>query len=255
MYELICTSLIASIGIGISSAPIGAILLWQRMAFLGDTLAHASLLGVAISLLLSMPLMMGVFFVVFSLVYLFGKNNKLLSNDSLLAIIVYGCLSIASAIISKTHSRFNLESYLFGDILAINHFDIATIYAIGIVIISWLYFRFDKLILTSISQDLAHSSGIDTKSILLEFRIIIALLIAISMKIVGILLISALLIIPAAAARNYSKTPERMIMLAVIFSTLSSILGVSFAFYFDLPVGPTIIIISLLFFIIGVNSR
>jgi zinc transport system permease protein len=251
MYELICTSLIASIGISISSAPIGAILLWQRMAFLGDTLAHASLLGVAISLLFSMPLMLGVFFVVFLLVYLFGKNNKLLSNDALLAIIVYGCLSIAIVIISKIPGRFNLDSYLLGDILAINHFDIIAIYIMGSIVILWLYLRFDKLILTSINKDLASSSGVNTKFILLEFRMIIACLIAISMKIVGILLISALLIIPAAAARNYSKTPERMILLAVIFSVISSILGVMLAFYFDLPVGPSIIIMSLLFFIIS----
>jgi len=250
MLELILLSLSAAIGISISSAPVGAILLWQRMAFLGDTLAHASLLGVALALACSLPIMLGVFIITLLLSYLIGTNNKFSSNDSILAIIVYGCLSGAVLIISKIKINLELESYLFGDILAINGSDILIIYALAIVITSWVYWRWDKIILICINKDLADSSNINSDKILLEFRIMVALLIGLSMKIVGILLVSALLIIPGAAARNLSDTPEEMVLLAVVISVFSSIAGIITAFYFNLPVGATIIITTLSLFAI-----
>jgi zinc transport system permease protein len=251
MYELILLSILASFGIAVAAAPIGCILLWQRMAFLGDTIAHASLLGVAIALCCSVPIIFGVLFVAIFLAYFISLNDKIISNDTTMAIIASSCIAIAMIIISMAHQNIELESYLFGDILTVSIEDIIIIYVVSAFTVFFLICRWKKLILVAISEDLADTSGIKSKKLLLEFRIIIACLIGLSMKVVGILLISALLIIPAAAARNFSHTPLQMAMIAILFSLFSSICGVLLSFYYNIIVGPSIIIVAVVCFIIS----
>jgi zinc transport system permease protein len=147
-------------------------------------------------------------------------------------------------IIFKTPQSVDLESYLFGDVLAVDYLDITIIYLVGMLTCIWLYWRWGKILLIAINEDLAQASGINSKRLLLEFRLVVGLLIGMAMKIVGILLISSLLIIPAATARNFSKNPEQMAILAIIFSICASVLGVIISFYADLILGPVIIVLA-----------
>jgi zinc transport system permease protein len=248
MYELILTASLASIGISVISAPLGCVLLWQRLAFLGDTISHASLLGVAIAIAFAMPVMMGVFLIVILIAYFMSLNHQIISNDTFLAITAASCMAIAMLFISKIPQSIDLENYLFGDILAVDYLDILIIYGLGAILFLWLCWRWRSILLIAINEDLAQASGINSKRLLLEFRIVVGCVIGLAMKVVGILLISSLLIIPAATARNFSKNPEQMALLATLFSVFASVLGILLSFYADLILGPVIIVLLFLMF-------
>ncbi len=252
MHELFLHSLAAGLGIAVAAAPVGSLLLWQRMAFFGDTIAHSAILGVALSLLFSLPVELGSILVALALACSLGLFKKTLSNDASLAIIAYGSLASAMVIISSLKSvRIDLSSYLFGDILAITSYDILFISLLALITLAWLIVRWNKILIITISEDLAYVEKINVGQIKLEFRLIIALLIVLAMKVIGIFLITAILIIPPATSRLFSHTPERMVVVAFIISAISVVTGLAMSFSIDSPAGASIILSSLIIFIIS----
>jgi zinc transport system permease protein len=252
MIELFLNSLFASLGIIIASAPVGCLLLWQRLAFFGDTIAHSALLGIAIALVFSMPLELGAIINACLMAGLLSVFKKKLNNDTILAIIAYGSLASAMVIISRfKFFRIDLSSYLFGDILAVNNQDIMIIWLLSIFTVAWIIIRWQKLLIITINSDLAFTENIKVEQIKLEFRIIIALLIACSMKIIGVLLITALMIIPSATARLFSNYPEQMVYFSIIYSVLSVVGGLGASFYFNTPASASIIVTALIMFILS----
>lgn len=247
-------ALLAGIGLAITAGPFGCLVVWRRMAYFGDTMAHSALLGVALSLLFEVNLLVSVFAVgvLVSLLLLSLQRFNALSADSLLGILSHSTLAIGLVIVAfMTWVRIDLIGYLFGDILAVSKADIAMIWAGGAMVLAGLAFLWRPLIASTVSHELAEAEGLRPERARFFFMLLMALVIAIAMKIVGILLITALLIIPAATARRFSPSPERMALLASIFGVVAVVLGLFGSLYQDTPSGPSIVVAALLLFIVS----
>ena len=248
-------SLLAGAGVALVAGPLGCFVVWRRMAYFGDTMAHSSLLGVALGFLLGIDLMLGVFavaLVVALLLFAFQRQRQL-ASDAVLGTLSHASLSLGILVISlMTWVRVDLMSYLFGDILAVDVEDLLWIYGGGGVALGVLVWIWRPLLAVTVDEALAQAEGIPTLRLQLVFMLLIAGLIALAMKIVGILLITSLLIIPATAARRYSRTPEQMAMGAALVGVASVGLGLTTSLHFDTPSGPSIVVAAVLFFLCSV---
>ena len=248
-------SLLAGAGVALVAGPLGCFVVWRRMAYFGDTMAHSSLLGVALGFLLGIDLMLGVFavaLVVALLLFAFQRQRQL-ASDAVLGTLSHASLSLGILVISlMTWVRVDLMSYLFGDILAVDVKDLLWIYGGGGVALGVLLWIWRPLLAVTVDEALAQAEGIPTLRLQLVFMLLIAGLIALAMKIVGILLITSLLIIPATAARRYSRTPEQMAMGAALVGVASVGLGLTTSLHFDTPSGPSIVVAAVLFFLCSV---
>jgi zinc transport system permease protein len=251
-------SLLAGAGVALVAGPLGCFVVWRRMAYFGDTMAHSSLLGVALGFLLGIDLMLGVFavaLVVALLLFAFQRQRQL-ASDAVLGTLSHASLSLGMLVISlMTWVRVDLMSYLFGDILAVDVKDLLWIYGGGGVALGVLLWIWRPLLAVTVDEALAQAEGIPTLRLQLVFMLLIAGLIALAMKIVGILLITSLLIIPATAARRYSRTPEQMAMGAALVGVASVGLGLTTSLHFDTPSGPSIVVAAVLFFLCSVVPR
>eukprot|EP00913_Durusdinium_trenchii_P008294 g7791.t1 len=210
-------ALIAGIGVALTAGPLGCFVVWRRMAYFGDTMAHSALLGVALSLFFQINLLLSVFgvAVLVSLLLLVLQRRQSLSADALLGILSHSALAIGLVLVAfMTWVRIDLIAFLFGDILAVTPGDIALIWGGGALVVAALVFLWRPLIASTVSEDLAEAEGMKPAQAKLFFMLLMALVIAIAMKIVGIMLITSLLIIPAATARRFSANPEWMAVLA-----------------------------------------
>ncbi|MBY7649159.1 MAG: hypothetical protein C4617_01375 [Candidatus Liberibacter europaeus] len=253
MYnEFFIRALLAGIGVVLSTGPLGCFIVWQRMAYFGDTIAHSALLGVALSLMFEAPLSLCIFFIATStsLILIKIQKNEYLSSDSILGIIAHSTLSLGLIMLSFIDwIRSDLTSFLFGDILAVNNNDIILIWSIGIINIIILIKIWKPLLATTVNYELAKAEGINPEKNKLIFTVITALMISISIKVIGITLITSLLILPTATARRFSKCPENMVIISTIISIFGVIVGLYGSLIFDTPSGPSIIIANLLFFL------
>ena len=248
-------ALAAGIALALVVGPLGSVVVWRRMAYFGDTLAHAALLGVALAIAAEQLPMLGVGLVgVLLAVLLFWLEKQGdLSTDTLLGILSHSALALGLIVLSVIQTQgfnINLMSYLFGDLLAVGVFDLVLMY--GSVVIILLVFSqiLSPLISISVNEELARIDGIAVEKIRFIFMILLALVIAVALKVVGILLITALLIIPAATARLYSKSPKQMVMLSVLVAIAAVVLGLLVSLGWDFPTGPAIVVsASLLFFV------
>ena len=248
-------ALLAGAGVALAAGPLGCFVVWRRMAYFGDTMAHSSLLGVALGFLLGIDLMLGVFavaLVVALLLFAFQRQRQL-ASDAVLGTLSHASLSLGMLVISlMTWVRVDLMSYLFGDILAVDVEDLLWIYGGGGVALGVLLWIWRPLLAVTVDEALAQAEGIPALRLQLVFMLLIAGLIALAMKIVGILLITSLLIIPATAARRYSRTPEQMAMGAALVGVASVGLGLTTSLHFDTPSGPSIVVAAVLFFLCSV---
>lgn len=252
--DFIIRALLAGIGIAIVAGPLGCFIVWRRMAYFGDTMAHSALLGVALALLLDISLTAGVFAVavVVALALVALQNRNALPADTLLGILSHGTLALGIVTVaSMSWVRVDLTSFLFGDILSVSRIDIAVIYATGTAILAVLYVIWRPLLAATLSAELAQAEGLSPQRTKLAFMLLMACMIAIAMKIVGILLITSLLIIPAATARRYAGTPEQMAILASVAGILAVGAGIAGSLGFDTPSGPSIVVAALLLFLLG----
>jgi len=254
MDDFLFKALIGGIGVAVVAAPIGCFLVWRRMAYFGDTMAHSALSGIALGYLLGLAPMVGVFATsVMIAVFLSAlQKRKTVTSDTLLGIFSHGALAIGILAITLMEGRrFDIMSTLFGDILAINNTDIITLYSGGGVVLALLLYFWRKLLSFTVNEELAFVEGVPVGFMNLLLLIMLALVVAIAMKIVGILLVTSLMIIPAASIRQLSKTPEQMAIFATFSGIIAVISGIGLAFQLDMPPGPTIVVSALILFIIG----
>ncbi len=250
MDEFIIQIIIAAIGISLITSALGCFVIWKKMAYFGDSLAHASLLGIAIGILFSIDinLMILATTILFAVILGFLQNRNFLSNDALLGILAHGGISLAMIIISFSHANFDLEGFLFGSLLFVENKDILLIYLALFIIYPIIFLNWQKFILLTLNSDIACSMGINPAKYRMIFTILIALTITITIKITGVLLVTSLLIIPASISRIISKSPNQMLLFSTIISVFSSILGSILSYQFDLILGPTIITITIIIF-------
>jgi zinc transport system permease protein len=237
-------AIIGGLSIAIIAGMLGSFVLWQKMAYFGDALSHSALLGVTIGILLGINLSLAVALTAIVFAIAFNHNKLRYSSDTTLGVLSYSSLSLSIIIASYSNIKMDLMGYLFGDILVINTNDIYCLIIAAIFISVWIYYYWSKLILLCISPELLQAEGVNIHYLKLSFTMILALFVAIAFKIVGILLITAMLIIPAASALSISRTPWQMVFFAMLIGCITVITGVIAAVFFDLPTGPSIILAS-----------
>ena len=254
MDEFLWRALLAGIGIALVSGPMGCFVVWRRMAYFGDAMAHAALLGVAAGLFFGLHPTLGVFAAAFisALALLFLRRRVALPLDTLLGAISHAALALGLVVLSLMWwVRADLLALLFGDILAVSWRDVALIYGGGAVIMAVLIVIWRPLLATAVSEDIALAEAKNVMRAQMVFMILMAAIIALAIAIVGVLLITALLIIPAAAARRFAATPEGMAMLASAMGCFSVVVGLFGSVVLDTPAGPSIILAALFLFVGG----
>jgi zinc transport system permease protein len=246
--------LFAGLGVAATAGPLGSLVVWRRMAFFGDTLAHGALLGITLGILLDLNLTLALVFScsVLALILLQLDKYTGIASDTLLGILSQSSLAIGLVVLSFFDNvRIDLMAYLFGDLLAVNQNDLLWIFAGGSFVIALLIWQWRGLLASTVSEELAAIDGYPVKRLKAMLVLLLALVVAISMKIVGVLLISALLIIPAATARPLAKSPEQMAMLASLIGMISVGAGMAFSFIWDTPTGPSIVVCAAGLFVVS----
>lgn len=249
-------ALLAGVGVAFIAGPLGCFIVWRRLAYFGDTLSHSALLGVALGLLLEMNITLAVFFAsaTVSLLLLFLQRRASLSGDTLLGLLAHATLAIGLvALAFMTWVRVDLMGFLFGDILAVSSMDIAVIWIGGAVVLGVLGLIWKPLFAGTVNPELAKAEGMAFDHANLIFMLLMAAVVAIAMKIVGALLVTAMLLIPAAAARRFASGPEQMAVLAAIIGAISVIAGLNGSLHWDTPSGPSIVVAALGLFILAVT--
>jgi zinc transport system permease protein len=247
-------ALLAGIGVALVAGPLGCFIVWRRMAYFGDTMAHSALLGIALAALTDLDLTLGVFVVaaLVALALVVLSRSALVPADALLGILSHSTLALGLVLIAfMSWLRVDLTSYLFGDILAVGRVDLAVIWLGGGVVLGVLAWIWRPLLAGTVNAELAAAEGLRPERARLVFMLLMAGVIAAAMKVVGILLITALLIIPAAAARRFAATPEAMAVMAGAIGALAALAGLFASLEFDTPSGPSIVVAALGLFLLG----
>ncbi|MBO0662896.1 metal ABC transporter permease [Jiella sp. MQZ9-1] len=247
-------AILAGIGIALIAGPLGCFVIWRRMAYLGDTMAHSALLGIALSLAFGWSTLISVFMIsgLVSLALVMLQRRNGLSTDALLGILSHATLAIGLVSLAfMPNVRVDLLGYLFGDILAVSTTDLAVIWGGVMVVALVLALLWRPLLAGTVNAELAAAEGERPERARLAFMVLMAFVIAIAMKIVGILLITAMLIIPAATARRFATSPEIMALLAALFGAAASTGGLYLSLGFDTPSGPSIVVAALGLFLIA----
>jgi len=251
-------ALIAGSGVALAAGPLGCFIVWRRMAYFGDTISHSALLGVALGFLADVNLILAVFLVaaLVAVGLMVMQRANTLSSDAILGILSHSTLAIGLVIVAfMTWLRIDLMAYLFGDILAVTTQDIAIIYGGAAGALAILALIWTRLLADTVSFDVARAEGLRPEAARFIFMLLVAAVVALTMKVVGILLITALLIIPGAAARNFAATPETMAVIAAGIGMAGVVGGLHGSLYLDTPAGPTIVVAALLLFLASMAMR
>jgi zinc transport system permease protein len=258
MPEFLTLALLGGLAVALVAGPLGSFAVWRRMAYFGDTLAHSALLGITFGLLLDINLNIAVALgcLMLALILVALQQNRFLATDTLLGILSHSTLALGLVCISYfSNTRIDLLAYLFGDILAVSHADVASIWAIALVVIATLVAIWRPLLAITVHEELAQVEGVPVTAVRTALMLLMALVIAIAMKIVGVLLITALLIIPAAASRRLTQTPEHMAIVASLLGMLAVISGLTASYYWDSPAGPAIVLSATLLFALTLSRK
>jgi len=244
MIDFLWLALMAGTGVALVAAPLGSFVVWQRLAYFGDTLAHASLLGIAFSLLLTINIQLAIIVSCscVALILVLLQTQRQLPSDTLLGIISHSSLALGLILVSVFDTgRLDLTLYLIGDILSTSQNDVIMIFIVlaCVSLLTWKFWR--HLLAITVNEQLAQVEGVPVKKVRFLLLFMLALVIAVAIKIVGVLLITALLIIPAAAARYLSKSPTQMVFISGLLGCLSVYAGIASSFYWDTPAGPSIV--------------
>jgi len=253
MDDFLLYALIGGLGVAIIAGPLGSFVVWRRMAYFGDTLAHSALMGVALGFLLQINLNLAVVAscVILALLLVTLQRQRLVATDTLLGIMAHSTLSLGLVAIALLEDvRVALLAYLFGDLLAISSRDLCWIFGGGALVLLLLWRLWEGLLAITINEELAQVEGVPVARLRLTLMLLIAVVIAAAMKIVGILLITSLLIIPAAAARKLSRTPEQMALLAALLGCVAVAGGLAASWYWDTPAGPSVVVTALVEFLL-----
>tara|TARA_B100001989_G_scaffold213011_1_gene162875 strand:- start:449 stop:1252 length:804 start_codon:yes stop_codon:yes gene_type:complete len=247
-------ALVAGIGVAFVTGPLGCFVIWRRLSYFGDTLAHSALLGVTLAFTMEFNIALCVFIIssliALTLIQLQKRTN--LPGDALLGLLAHSSLAVGLVVIGfLTFIRFDIMGLLFGDILAVTVDDLLIIWVGGAVILLILKLIWKPLFASTVNYELAEAEGLNPDRAKAIFTILMAAIIAISIKMVGLLLITGMLIIPAAMARNISSSPQRMVIYSIIGGLLSVILGLFTSLEFNTSSGPSIITAALFLFILS----
>lgn len=241
--DFLVRAALAGLGVALAAGPLGCFVVWRRMAYFGEATAHAAILGVALSLALSTDIFIGTLAVALlmalSVTALTGRG---LAMDTALGVLAHAALAFGLVGVSFLHGvRVDLSAYLFGDILAVGRGDLLFIWGGALAVLGLLVWRWNALVTATLSEELAHASGINPRREQLVLTVALALVVAVAIKVVGALLIVAMLIIPAAAARGLSRTPEAMAIWTVLIAALAALAGLGASLGYDTPAGPSIV--------------
>lgn len=257
MDDFLIRAALAGTGVALVSGPLGAFIVWRRMAFFGETLAHSALLGVALGLVLgaNLNLVIVVVCVGLACILVLLQHQHYLAGDTLLGILAHASLSLGLVTVALVGTlRIDLMSLLFGDVLAVSSVDIQWIWGGGLVALAILIAIWRPLLALTVHEDLARVEGVPVTAVRLGFMLLIALVIAVALKIVGVLLITSLLIIPAAAARRFATTPETMAALSSLAGIAAVIGGLWGSWTWDTPTGPSIVLAAMAIFLVGLAA-
>ena len=251
MDDVLVRALIAGCGVAAIAGPLGSFVVWRRMAFFGDTLAHSALLGAAVGTVSGFGGNAGIVVVgvVVAVLLVTFRRDRRLAGDTALGILSHGSLAlglVALAIIGK--EEVDIPALLFGDIMSVTPSDIAWIYGVGAAVGGVLIWLWRPLLASTVDEELATVEGVPVDAVGFAYMIMLVAVVALSMKVVGVLLVTALLIIPAAAARLLARSPERMAALASVTGCLAVACGLSGSLAFDAPSGPSIVVAALALF-------
>ncbi len=248
--DFLMRAALAGLGVAIAAAPLGSFVVWRRMAYFGDATAHAAILGVAVALAFSMSVFVGA--LVMSLIMattVSTLSGRGFAMDTLLGVLAHSALAFGLVAVSFLSGvRIDLMAYLFGDILAVSRGDLTVIWGGAALVLGLLAWRWQALLTATLSPDLAYSAGIDPRREQLVLTLALAVVVAVAIKVVGVLLIAAMLIVPAAAARPLASTPERMALIAALIAAAAALGGLRASFAMDTPTGPTIVCAAAMIF-------
>lgn len=250
LYEpFLLRALAATFGLAIIAAPLGCAVVWQRMAYFGETIAQASLIGVALALALNADTTISIAAVALALAGLVmaATRQKTVPTDSILGLLHHGALAlgvIATALLKGP--SVDLMGYLFGDVYAISTAGLFWVYGGGALVLAGLAALWTPVIRISLHEDLAAAEGVRCETVRMAFMCLLAITIAMAIQIAGILLSIAFLVVPAVAARPFAATPERMALLSAAVSIAAVLIGTGMSVSYDIPGGPAIVLIMVL---------
>jgi zinc transport system permease protein len=257
-YTFMKNALVAIILVTPIFAVLGTMIVNNKMAFFSDALGHSALTGIAIGMVLGISninLSMIFFAIIFALLLNFVKNKTTYGADTIISVFSSIAIALGLAMLAQSGNFNKYSSYLVGDILSINSTEILYLFLAFIAVAIFWYFTFNKLNITSINTTLAKSRGVNTKLIDNIFVVLIAIIVMISIRWIGILLINSLLILPAAASRNIAKNMRSYHLISVLFSLFSGIAGLIISYYWNIPTGPMIVLISGMIYFITFGVR
>ena len=244
-------ALLAGIGLAFVTGPAGCFVVWRRLAYFGETIAHSALLGVALAILLDFSLMIGIFVIasIMVLAVFYLERRDTLPTDTLLGLLAHGGLAFGLVILSFfPNMQLDLHALLFGDILAVSRTDLAVIWIGGGLALVMLRYIWRPLLAATVSTDLATVAKLKPERAQLVFGLLVAAVIAVAIKIVGVLLIVALLVIPAATVRRFASNPEKMAVGAAAAGIVAVTGGLFASAQLDTPSGPSIVVAAIVLF-------
>jgi zinc transport system permease protein len=248
---------LAGAGVALAAGPLGSFVTWRRMAYFGDATSHAAVLGVALALAAALPIWLGVLAVALASAtaasWMVARGQAM---DSALGVLAHAALALGLVAVALVPgARIDLSAYLFGDILAVNWADLGLIWTGALAVAALLAWRWGRLLLATLSEDLAITAGIAPERERLILTLALAVTVAVALKVVGALLISALLLIPPAAARAVARSPEAMAAGATVLGLVSVVAGLWLSLAFDTPAGPSVVVAAAGFFALSLPFR
>jgi zinc transport system permease protein len=249
----ILRGILAGIAVALISGLVGCFVVWRRMSYYGESIAHSSLLGVGFAILMGVSINLGIVFtcLLFGILFLWLQHSKVLSSDTLLGVLAHLALALGIIVISLNKIKIDIHAFLFGDILTVSSSDLWGMYLGVLIAVFLICYNWSSLLLVTIDEDLAKAEGVNTLNINLLFTSILTIVVAISIQIIGLLLITAMLIIPAAASRRLTNSPETMALVATFIGIVSVILGILLSVEIDAPSGPSIVLVSAILFFLS----
>ena len=251
--DYLTRAILAGLGLVLATGALGCFVVWRRMAYFGDSTAHAAILGVALSLIFSLPIYLGTLGVAMAMALavtcLTARGQQM---DTVLGVLAHSALALGLVAASFVPSlRTGLDAYLFGDILAVTRSDLIWIWGGAAAVLCLLVWRWQRLVTASVNEELAMAAGIDPARDRLILSLALALVVAIAIRLVGALLISAMLIVPAATARSFAQTPEQMAGSATLIGAVSVFGGLLASLWLDSPAGPSIVAVAALIYTVS----
>lgn len=243
-YEFMKNALLAIAIITPLFGLIGTMIVNNKMAFFSDALGHSAFTGIALGMLMGISnnvISMVIFAIIFALLLNKINDSRIASKDTVISVFSSTAIALGLVLLTKNGNYTEISNYLIGDILNILPSEIWMLLAVGIVVILFWIFGFNRLLGISVNPTLAKSKGIPVKLLENIFVVLIAIIVMISIKWIGILIINSLLILPAAASRNISRNMRQYHLWSIVFSIFSGVLGLVISYYQGISTGPTIV--------------